>query len=192
MAQRPVNIAMNYYRARRTIGAAAAVNVGFFKNQGSLGTRELNSLGDGGFLPDDRSGMLTGLMVKVGAADWPGDANTDRALATVNDMLADFLMALEELEITLWINTSQVIKGPIWCFPHPPHWLQGFSSETTQAAQGAVATLQNGGYQLPFVQQEIPPRSTIEARVTGTLEHAPERTALSVEVVLQVSDARPL
>lgn len=169
---------INYYRSfGSAVLAAAATPVA---NQHFYGQTTLrNDLTDG-ILPDNRRGEVTAMFMRIRALTTTTTTTFIAAKASV-----DGLIAFQDVDLKLFINQVEVIRGPIWAFPSPPNWVQG---STTTVAGESFITSQQGGYMLMSIKHEIENRQRVQVRVEGTSQAFTTGTTIPYEVCLQIAD----
>lgn len=183
--------ATNYYRASIK-SKAADTTLTLFNNQFVGSPTIRNDLANGGYLPENKSGTITAIMVRV--------LNHAAAPNGARDLQAS-LEAIRGWDVVLVVNGTEVSRIPVWGCPHPPSWQQG------SIASLAVFSSQNSGYMLQFTPHEVMPRQTIQVRLErgsgaaltnwaattdAYLEGAAVATtdSIGVEVTLQVIDTK--
>lgn len=155
MAKVEYNLAINSYSARRALNVSSSHNYNFFRSQGSLASNEYNDLGDDGFLPDDRPGEVMGMHFRLRTSMSAMTPTRAEALAHEFEMIRGWIARL-------FINNTEVVRRQLWELPHSPAWVSGQIAST---ATESVYVHQNGGYQGPWINQEVPSRQTIRVNV---------------------------
>lgn len=123
----------------------------------STTSREWNDL-PGGFLPDDRWGVITGVFIGVAHG-------YDTALATFTGVIRDAAAAhsvalMEALVAELYVGGTLICRGSGNHFSTPGPWISG-----SPTAGGAAIFYQNSGFMLQFTPHEIHPRAAIRVNL---------------------------
>lgn len=191
----PVIEAVNYYGASRRVLAAASSSISantlfrFFANQPALASssREFNELSSfQGCLPDNGYGKLTGVMVRPTVTPSATETTTLLDAQAISELLDSF-------RLDLIVNNRRVVRGPLFAFPHPPTWLQGFVYGTEAGAQEGWALAQNGGWCPMFSPQDVEPRQTLAVDLETILATTINSTSdLYVQVWLQTLEKKVL
>lgn len=154
--------ATSYYRAFRDITTGAGTtsfNEVFFRNQGETGTtgNPRNDLGSQGLLPENKSGDITGIFLRLRMQPiTPAGA----------EQSVKIMEALRDLDLTLLVNGSEIVKQPVWSAGHPPQWSQGSYIRAT-TADGSTFSTQNSGFMMMFTPHLVLPRQSIQVVLSG-------------------------
>lgn len=170
---KPAVLAVNYYSAFGSLPTGTAtVSERLFDGQ----TNGLRNDLSGAILPDNRSGDITAMFFR----------NRQLAGSTAGAARTNYEdhYKLMDANLSLSVNAVEIVRGPIWAFPHPPSWVQGSSTDVT-------FNVQNGGYMLMAISHTVGPRQRIGCQVFGTLL-AGFGSALPYSVTLQVADKKPV
>lgn len=186
--------AVNYYRAFGELVTNSAGSKRFFRNQAAGDVR--NDLGVDGYLPDNKSGLITGIFVRCRVQ--PIGAGTPAV--TAGRQMVELLEWLRDCDVAIKVNGTEVVRQPVWACAHPPSWYQGSPTQGT-ASDGGTFSGQNAGFMLAFTPHEVFPRQTVEVEIIATTagpsialaNYVPAPSAanrLPIEVTLQVSDKK--
>jgi hypothetical protein len=192
---RPAVLATNYYTSTGTTGTGALSVLRHFAGQDtSVSGFDRNDL-SGGYLPDDRSGELIGVMFRfidpavAGSLGTMNDANVQVAQTAIRQRQR----WLEQAELAVLVNSVEIIRGPVWAFPGPPSWTQGQFSLATAAAS-SNASCQNSGYMLAAIAHPVSARQSVQVQIRkptrGTVDNL--TTAALYAITLQFADRKPI
>lgn len=187
--------ATNYYRSCFTLNATAAAVTGksLFLDQASTDARN-DLAGTGGRLPQGKAGVIQAMFFRLRSVP-----ETQAAAQAAPEVIE----GLRDLDAVLIVNGTEVSRVPLWACCHPPAWVQGMYTQTA-AADGAMASVTNGGYMVQFTPHQVGQDQTIQVRIENptnvalpavgsgwkTGNTSVTNNTLDCEFALQVADSK--
>lgn len=176
-------VQVNYYRDIQASGTATTWGpLKFFDGHDHAD----NDLRDGGILPDNRRGQITGIFAR---ALQPFQHATVETSAMCLETARAITNVIETSWLTVYVNNNEHTRLPMFACAHPPIWHSNFIQ--AQSTDSSYQLTQNGGYMLFFQNIEVESRQRIriEVETTRAAARAPGET-IEIEVVIQVLDEK--